>query len=726
MIDAIMQQISEQVKKAVEAISSVRPLSHFEYVPTGACEPSHRHGPATSSRCSGRVQKAPHGGGDRRSRKDNHGRSIGANACPNHRSSHGRLMRSTTASTPYVLPAEQGSHVTVPTMVFGGEQGPRFTSLHNDPLVVGMKCDCVKNPHRHRKLRGHHHMVMPKEADISGKGHHPIGPPNPGFWGQEVNPTRVIRLPLRFGDKGKAKNVEVDFLVIDVPTAYNIILGRPTLHKVKAVITPYLLQLQFEADDGNVGTILLWNRRMREGQAVTGKRPQTEPPLVPPPAAEALVIHTLASVEHDRPRPKAAESVKQVQEERRVHSTCLSNNHLLLSDLKGFEVPEAAKSHVLARSRTSSNLAAESAAKKFVERARVPMGVSPTDGRQLRPRLRCTKLKRVRSELNEKADQGRDVEEPIPRLSVTGFALPILRPLYRSYHLDHKLRNRPRAVVLLYIINKVASRPLLFIRRLPKGIPDWLLFDKGRPIDRDTFQGRLINGCIRLGENETISRRQEILLLEASKQPSDLESVCPAHLGGPSEREPRGIPTLWPRLRGPALKDTGGGRILVIRTRGSAGLKNRHCGNVSHHPAINKGREAMKRRVPAHLTDILQFMSIQHESPNSVDHNIEDRLHHLQNVGVVGVLCSHAEVKARVEAAIVLREWVRTASGRLSQMPARSVPNVFGRLLGAGEVWEKDHFPSLILYLSLTKVNEIYRMSPIEGASPLPFMVRGK
>ncbi|KAJ8432714.1 hypothetical protein Cgig2_001932 [Carnegiea gigantea] len=54
----------------------------------------------------------------------------------------------------------------------------------------------------------------------------------------------MIRLPLRFGDKGKAKNVELDFLVVDVPTAYNIILGRPTPHK-----------LQFEADDGSVGTM---------------------------------------------------------------------------------------------------------------------------------------------------------------------------------------------------------------------------------------------------------------------------------------------------------------------------------------------------------------------------------------------------------------------------------------------------------------------------------------
>jgi len=73
-----------------------------------------------------------------------------------------------------------------------------------------------------------------------------------GFGGQEVDITGIIRLPTRFSDKLKAKNLEVDFLVVDIPTAYNVILGRPTLHKVKAIITPCLLQLQFEADDRSV------------------------------------------------------------------------------------------------------------------------------------------------------------------------------------------------------------------------------------------------------------------------------------------------------------------------------------------------------------------------------------------------------------------------------------------------------------------------------------------
>jgi len=70
-----------------------------------------------------------------------------------------------------------------------------------------------------------------------------------------VNLTGMIRLLVHFGNKLRSKNLEVDFFIVDVPTAYNVILGRPTLHKVKAIIAPYLLQLQFEADDGSVGEI---------------------------------------------------------------------------------------------------------------------------------------------------------------------------------------------------------------------------------------------------------------------------------------------------------------------------------------------------------------------------------------------------------------------------------------------------------------------------------------
>ncbi|KAJ8422558.1 hypothetical protein Cgig2_005756 [Carnegiea gigantea] len=140
-------------------------------------------------------------------------------------------------------------------MVFGGKEAPRFASPHNDPLVVEMKIasaivsvdsitwDCFK------KLKHPGRDIVPLV--------HPIL----GFGEQEVNPTGMIRLPVRFGDKLKAKNLEVDFLVIDVPTAYNVILGCPTLHKLHVGLFAVLTALIFRSPSVSVqrvGRLVFW------------------------------------------------------------------------------------------------------------------------------------------------------------------------------------------------------------------------------------------------------------------------------------------------------------------------------------------------------------------------------------------------------------------------------------------------------------------------------------
>ena len=145
-----------------------------------------------------------------------------------------------------------------PTMVFGGEDAPRLATPHNDPLVVEMK---IANALVRRILvdTGSSVDIITKDClqklSHPGRAVDPITTPVLGFGGQEVTPAGTVRLPVRFGDKTRFRSLEVDFLVVDVPTAYNVILGRPTLHKAKAVVAPYLLQLQFETDDGTVGEL---------------------------------------------------------------------------------------------------------------------------------------------------------------------------------------------------------------------------------------------------------------------------------------------------------------------------------------------------------------------------------------------------------------------------------------------------------------------------------------
>ncbi|KAJ8444813.1 hypothetical protein Cgig2_034048 [Carnegiea gigantea] len=130
--------------------------------------------------------------------------------------------------------ANQGSHVTVPTMVFNVQKGPHFVSSHNDLLVVEMK---VASTIIHRILIDTGSSMNIITWDYLKKLKYPrrklllwYTP----FWASGAK-----------RDKAKVRNLEVDFLVANVPTAYNATSGRPTLHKVKA----------FEADDGSIGKL---------------------------------------------------------------------------------------------------------------------------------------------------------------------------------------------------------------------------------------------------------------------------------------------------------------------------------------------------------------------------------------------------------------------------------------------------------------------------------------
>ena len=49
--------------------------------------------------------------------------------------------------------------------------------------------------------------------------------------------------------------VKVDFLVIDCPSAYNVILGRPTLNKIGTIISTACLIVKFLIDSGKITTV---------------------------------------------------------------------------------------------------------------------------------------------------------------------------------------------------------------------------------------------------------------------------------------------------------------------------------------------------------------------------------------------------------------------------------------------------------------------------------------
>ena len=71
--------------------------------------------------------------------------------------------------------------------------------------------------------------------------------PNPvyDFMGDSVVPLGVISLSMILGEYPRQSCVMADFLVINQPSAFNTILGRPSLRELRAVTSIHHLLMKF-------------------------------------------------------------------------------------------------------------------------------------------------------------------------------------------------------------------------------------------------------------------------------------------------------------------------------------------------------------------------------------------------------------------------------------------------------------------------------------------------
>ncbi|KAL0462834.1 UNVERIFIED_CONTAM: hypothetical protein Slati_0171000 [Sesamum latifolium] len=75
-----------------------------------------------------------------------------------------------------------------------------------------------------------------------------------GFAGEVAHPRGLISLPLTLGIGHTRKTCILKFLVVDVPSAYNVILGRPTINAFQVVISMYHMKIKFPTL-GGVGEV---------------------------------------------------------------------------------------------------------------------------------------------------------------------------------------------------------------------------------------------------------------------------------------------------------------------------------------------------------------------------------------------------------------------------------------------------------------------------------------
>jgi len=92
----------------------------------------------------------------------------------------------------------------------------------------------------------------------------PYDEPIYGFSGEQVSTRGYIDLHTVFRDGAQTKTVPIRFLIVDAPTSYNVLLGRPLLNTLGAVVSTPHLTMKFRSPSGDILTIHCDQRLARE------------------------------------------------------------------------------------------------------------------------------------------------------------------------------------------------------------------------------------------------------------------------------------------------------------------------------------------------------------------------------------------------------------------------------------------------------------------------------
>ena len=65
------------------------------------------------------------------------------------------------------------------------------------------------------------------------------------FIGDSISPLGTMSLHVTLGDEPCSKTMMTKFIVVDIPSAYNMIISRPTLNRLKAMSSTYHIVIKF-------------------------------------------------------------------------------------------------------------------------------------------------------------------------------------------------------------------------------------------------------------------------------------------------------------------------------------------------------------------------------------------------------------------------------------------------------------------------------------------------
>ncbi|XP_057732938.1 uncharacterized protein LOC130948245 [Arachis stenosperma] len=138
-----------------------------------------------------------------------------------------------------------------------------------------------------------------------------------GFSGERVPIKVYIWLKTTMGQHPLSRTFDIQYLIVDCTSPYNIILGRPALNTFRAVISTFHLCVKFQAQDGRIATIHSDRQQAQQCYNSSLKRSDTKQKQHETEAIqtrkEALAHAELDPREHTQERPQPTDELQEIQ-----------------------------------------------------------------------------------------------------------------------------------------------------------------------------------------------------------------------------------------------------------------------------------------------------------------------------------------------------------------------------------------------------------------------------
>ena len=140
-----------------------------------------------------------------------------------------------------------------PDIVFSERDGRGIRQPHDDPLVIMLK---VEEFNIHQVLIDNGSstdiIYLPtfQQMKLDKKRIRLFTSPLVSFIDDRIIPRGIITLTIIAGTYPAQVTKEIDFLIVDCPSTYNIILGRSVLNRLRAATSTYFLKVKFPTVHG--------------------------------------------------------------------------------------------------------------------------------------------------------------------------------------------------------------------------------------------------------------------------------------------------------------------------------------------------------------------------------------------------------------------------------------------------------------------------------------------